>query len=625
MRKCGAFVVSRVSEAMARKTRLLVLFGIAGFALAGCIQRSVVKMPESLPSHIKEYKHVIVTMGKGSDTGIFLNEGDLYSILPDAFYKKYLLGERVGKEVLNNARYHGVSRTSGYLYLFTYSNVVIDVDVIVWATQDYGQMAQFLEMMKQKDPGNEVLQAAFDEANRRKEYYLASQKVTEEIADTKKQIDALKTESTPAEPGGRVQKQERIASLEEKLAELEEMQGQLEEMKQKFENERQRAETLQKELVQKEKREQELVAQLRDTTKTPPVIVVASPADKSQAEVRSIFISGVAEDDQGIESLEISVNGQIIKGHSKRGLTTKEGTGPRRIDFREPIQLQGGNNRIQIRVVDSDGLWTEETISVQYAEKGKNIWGVVVGINDYPNTRKLHYAVNDAKAFYEYLVDYNGVPKENITLMLDDQATLTAVKSALGTHLKNKAGKEDMVIIFFAGHGATEKDVASPDGDGLEKYILPYDADVNDLYATALPMADISRIFTRIRSERLVFIADSCYSGASGGRTIDVTGIRANISDAFLERIAGGKGRVIMTASGANEVSAEKDELAHGVFTYFLIEGLRGGADADDDGLITVDEIYQFVSDQVPRATGQEQHPVKKGTVEGKLVLGIVK
>jgi uncharacterized caspase-like protein len=163
----------------------------------------------------------------------------------------------------------------------------------------------------------------------------------------------------------------------------------------------------------------------------------------------------------------------------------------------------------------------------------------------------------------------------------------------------------------------------SPDGDGLEKYLLPYDADPDDLYATALPMGEISRIFNRIRSERLVFVADSCYSGASGGRTIGISGIRATISEAFLDRIAGGKGRVIITASGANEVSAEDDNLGHGVFTYHFIQGLRGKADIDQDGMITVDEAFRYVSREVPRATGQEQHPVKKGTVEGRLILSI--
>ncbi len=137
-------------------------------------------------------------------------------------------------------------------------------------------------------------------------------------------------------------------------------------------------------------------------------------------------------------------------------------------------------------------------------------------------------------------------------------------------------------------------------------------------------MGEISRIFTRIQSERLIFIADSCYSGASGGRTIDITGIRASISDAFLDRIATGKGKIILTASGANEVSEENKNLRHGVFTYFLLEGLRGNADTDGDGLITVDEVYRYVSDRVPEATNNEQHPVKKGSVEGQLILGFV-
>lgn len=230
----------------------------------------------------------------------------------------------------------------------------------------------------------------------------------------------------------------------------------------------------------------------------------------------------------------------------------------------------------------------------------------------------------DAKAFCRHLVDINKIPAENIILLIDKSASLAKLRSVLGTHLKNKAGKDDMVIIYFAGHGATEKNVTGPDGDGLKKYLLPHDVNPKDLYATALPMGEISRIFQRIQSERLIFIADSCHSGASGGSTISLTDTRANISDDFLDRVATGKGKIILTASGANEVSAEKEELGHGVFTYFLLDGLKGKADTDKDGLITVDEAYQYVSKCVPDATNQTQHPVKKGAVEGQLVLSIM-
>ncbi len=96
------------------------------------------------------------------------------------------------------------------------------------------------------------------------------------------------------------------------------------------------------------------------------------------------------------------------------------------------------------------------------------------------------------------------------------------------------------------------------------------------------------------------------------------------ISDAFLDRITIGKGKIILTASGANEVSEEDEKLEHGVFTYYLLEGLRGKADIDGDGLVTVDEAYRYVSKRVPDATNQTQHPVKKGAVEGQLILSIV-
>lgn len=223
------------------------------------------------------------------------------------------------------------------------------------------------------------------------------------------------------------------------------------------------------------------------------------------------------------------------------------------------------------------------------------------------------------------MIEGNQVPKDHVWLLLDEEASLNKMRSVLGTQLRQKAGKDDMVIIYLAGHGATEKDSASPDGDGLEKYILPHEADPKDLYASAMPMSEVARIFSRISSERLVFISDTCYSGATGGRTVPVMGMRANVSGIFWERLSQGTGRVILTASDANEVSMENDNLKHGVFTYYLLEALQGKGDLDGDKVITVDEVYRYVSTKVPQATNQEQHPVKKGEMKGQIILGIVK
>ncbi len=181
------------------------------------------------------------------------------------------------------------------------------------------------------------------------------------------------------------------------------------------------------------------------------------------------------------------------------------------------------------------------------------------------------------------------------------------------------------MIIFYAGHGAVETDPANPDGDGFEKYLLPYDADLNDLYTTSISMDEIRKIFQRIIADRLIFIADTCYSGASGGRTMLATKTRANLSDKFFERISKGKGRVIISSSSANEISKEDDSLQHGIFTYFLLEGLKGKADNDGDGIITVSELFSYLSRKVPKASDQDQHPVRKGETEGELVIGRTK
>jgi len=689
--------------------------------LNGC-SKPILKMPKPLPSIVKQYKHITLwsTRPGMKNTGIYINERELYSILATGSIDIWPSGPkyhdvrpehgwplmvRIGEKnwffepFRGRKAFTAHSNNSGYLYLGIRDGKKVDkygnpldpksyednigsfsADVIVWKSEDYVQISDFFENMKEKDPTNKAVIFAFEQARWQQKLLLASTKTSDEIEKTKKEIQKLKEEdeleaydamtqkemhlasleeskeiegkrkkipelnqqpekgterptkiapevkrTPPPKPTTvDMKKQERVAQLEAKLTKLTETLAQLEEMKEKFEEERKRTDLLTRELEEKETREKELLGRLEQAEKTPPVIVVAAPRDGIEVEVGTITFSGVAEDDQGLKGLDIFINNNPLLTKVNRDIKVV-GTKPlRRLEFAERVPLQRGKNEIRIRAIDTDNLAAEKTLTVRYRETRKNVWGAVIGIDKYQNIRHLKYAVKDARAFYHHLIRNNRIPEENVTLMVNEQARLNRVRSILGTHLKNKVGKEDMVIIYFAGHGACEKDVMSPDKDGLEKYILPYDADPKDLYASALPMREISHIFHRIHSERLIFIADACYSGASGGRTISLTGVRANISDAFLDRIAGGKGRVILTASGPNEVSGEDEKLQHGVFTYFLLEGLRGEADTDGDGMITVDEVYRYVSREVPRATGQEQHPVKKGIVEGQLILGVI-
>jgi hypothetical protein len=573
----------------------------------------VVQMPPPLPAIIKDYKSVTVKAGNPGmrNAGLLVRQGDFLTILStgainiwpekgkDFLYgpKRALLfriGNRefardyTGPEIIKI--FEDGQICLGYEGSLTFlsgdpikpeyyrdDTGAFQVDIIVWKTKDLNHIAKFLEESSLAKPDDKTLREIAQDFRKWQE----------------------KTKET-----------EKLQKAELALKELEGMK---------------------KKLSAQEEKEAQLLARLENAEgakskqpQTLPVIAVAYPRDGTTVDSEYINLFGVAEHEKGILRFEILINDKPYSVRDQRDLklVAKE---QKRIEFSERIRLREGQNKIAIFVQGEDGSLNKRSISVQWVKKREEVYAVVIGINKYKNLPPLKYAVNDAREFYRYLVEVNRIPRNHIWLLLDEEATLDRLRSTLGTLLRQSAGKDDTVIIFLAGHGATESDPSSPDADGLEKYILPHTANPKDLYASALPMSEIARIFQRISSERLVFISDTCYSGASGGRTIAVAGRRANVSGAFWERLSQGKGRVILTASDANEVSVEKDELKHGIFTYYLLEGLRGKADSDNDGIITVDEVYRYVSTKVSQATGQNQHPVKKGETTGQIILGVVK
>jgi hypothetical protein len=355
---------------------------------------------------------------------------------------------------------------------------------------------------------------------------------------------------------------------------------------------------------------------------TPPKIALFTPTDdKLKTTLPKLKLQGLITDDKKIDSFIIKINGEEIFSRGLDIVKKTELQNEIKLDVELPIRE--GSNIISLIAVDSDGLSIRKDLFVECMKETIQIWACVIGISKYNVARpNLKYAAADALSFYEYLIRDLGVPKDHIWLLLDEQATQFRVKEALGEFLKSKAGETDQIIIYFAGHGAVEDNPQSPDGDGLSKYLLTWDTDPGKLYSTGFPMDEVANIFSRIRAERKVFIADTCYSGASGGRTIFTRSRRTTISDNFLNRLSEGKGWVVLAASKPNEISIEDEKIEHGVFTFFLLKGLRGEADYDNDSFITIDEIYSYLSKKVPEATGQIQHPVKKGDVEGRLILG---
>jgi uncharacterized caspase-like protein len=364
-----------------------------------------------------------------------------------------------------------------------------------------------------------------------------------------------------------------------------------------------------------------------------PRVVINYPAADAKVESEQIVVLGVVSDNVGVDRVQVTVNG--VEVPQDRGVESRGRA------IRVPVTLKPGDNVVEITAIDRAGNVGQAVRTVTRAGAAAAApaartgaqWAVVIGVGAYasPDIPRLRYAARDADAMYGFLTTKGGYPKDNVVLLTDtaeQKPTLQNIRRALGEFLYRKPGRSDTVLIYYAGHGAPEVDAAGNEADGLAKYLIPSDADPQSLYSTALPMDEIQRIFARIPAERIVMLLDTCYSGTAGGRTFMRQQIRAgSINDQFLERLTRSKGRVIITASGPNEVALESSELGHGVFTYFLLQGLGGQADRNTDGLVTVSELYEYVEEQVDRkarAEGGRQRPLMKGEVEGTLPLARV-
>ena len=365
----------------------------------------------------------------------------------------------------------------------------------------------------------------------------------------------------------------------------------------------------------------------------PLAVAFRQPADQASVGERSLIVTGAASSSKGVARIMVTLNGAEVHRQSESGA-------PRSVVVSVPVTLAEGGNVLTLTAAEPDGTVRQDVRRVVFAPATTagtpapaprvmpEQWAVIIGAGQYHSAAipRLRYAVPDAEAVYRTLTGPGGFRKDHVVLLTDTaerKPTLRNIRWALGTFLARSARKDDTVVIFFAGHGAPEADLRGAERDGLAKYLIPVDADPDDLYSTALPMDEIKTIFERIEAERVVAFLDACYSGAAGGRTFASLKTRAGtVDDLFLERLTRSRGRAIITASRPTEVSVELAELGHGIFTYYLIEGLRGAADGNRDGIVSLQELYEYVEQQVTRksrAVGGNQHPVMKGELEGTL------
>ncbi len=266
-------------------------------------------------------------------------------------------------------------------------------------------------------------------------------------------------------------------------------------------------------------------------------------------------------------------------------------------------------------VARGSGGQTVETFAAPRIDKR---WAVVIGVGEYDSEDipDLEFAPNDARAVRDFLLSDAAGPFDEVLYLENERATGAAMREALFVFLQ-QADWDDLVVIYYAGHGAP--DPGRPDN----LYLLPTDTELDRLAATGFPMWDVKTALRRqIAAERVLVIADACHSaGTADGETVG-GGDSNQIAGGFQQLFTPSR-RLMLTAANTNEFSLEDARWGgHGVFTHFLLDGLRGAGDMDANGIVTVTELFDHVSTNVRGATNGRQNPQISGL--GDIPLAVV-
>ncbi len=228
--------------------------------------------------------------------------------------------------------------------------------------------------------------------------------------------------------------------------------------------------------------------------------------------------------------------------------------------------------------------------------------GIVIGTNEYSdsNIRNLRFAEKDAKDVKNILLSLGICEFDKVVESINEHSTDTFGEIE---QMFNEAEHNDFLLIYFSGHGELDRQ--------NDLCLLFKNTRMDRLLVTSLNYSMIKKCISDSRCKTIIVILDCCYSGAAG--------VKGNNLKEILSK-SSGSGTVILSASSEFDVAKEDEKLENGVFTYYLIEGLKNGAIAGDgNGYIALDDLYYYAHERTKRYS---QTPYIKVDCEGKILIG---
>jgi len=264
-----------------------------------------------------------------------------------------------------------------------------------------------------------------------------------------------------------------------------------------------------------------------------------------------------------------------------------------------------------VKQIDNISNIPEEIVEVDVDNEVK-IWSVIVGVSRYTHMPTLKYTDDDAYHLYAFLKSPEGgaVPDKQIAVLIDEDANHNQILRTMKRKF-HKADANDVIVFYFSGHGY----------DGS---FIPSDFDGKN---NLLKHKDIIDVLQDSKAKHKVVFADACHSGSLyQDNTLAMKSAYSKKLDNYYSQFNTSQGGLaLMMSSKETEYSLEDHGLRQGVFSHYLMRGLKGEANRNNDKIISIDELYKYVNKNVTRYTGNVQNPTITGDFDTKMPVAMIR
>ena len=362
-------------------------------------------------------------------------------------------------------------------------------------------------------------------------------------------------------------------------------------------------------LLAKQKEERDII----DADIRVPILEIISNKTKGKRGT----IRGLAKDN--VQVVEVTVDGKEVNISSNG-------------NFEYSTYVPPSGVKLKIEVTDAAGLTTSKIVELKgnlelasptisfdrlnplskKVKSNPNALALIVGVSKYENTNaKAMYADNDALVFKDYAIEKLGIRAQKIKVLINNKADEKEILLSIKEWLRRSAKpNQSDIYIFFAGHG-----LASDNGKNM--YLLPYDGSPRLLEKTAILLDEMFSDIKETSPRSVTVFLDTCYSGVTrneemliSGRPIVIKAKEQAIPDGF----------TLFSAASNEQISRPLEEAKHGMFSYFLMKGMEGDADANNDNKITARELHAYVEQNVVQQSSGSQTPELQGDKDRVLV-----